>query len=818
MACVAVLALITSVVAVRARRRAEENERAAASAATEADTQRAEADMQRVAAAGQRDAADIARERAEAAELDAEDTLRHAETERMAALAPDLADNDLSLALLLAAEARLREESPETMGSLLDTLRAAGDVVRLAPNGTALPATVVEAIAGDRVVTVYVPDHVVVRDVQTMEVLQDFIVSDPQPIQPPLKWKTPAIGNDVIVWIGSAHGLVIDLASGEEQTLPGPPPSGVGIDRATGRLAVVDEAGGLTMYDSPSDPTPRWTQAGDGARTVGDALDAGLIASGGGQPDPSTALRSFVEFSLDGSSLFVTRGWGVRQYRTVDGALIGDWPRTTPLATEGQVLEMIDDTHLAVATYVDVALLDIATGTYASVIDSGHEDYVIGEVYNTPVRVGGGRLVVPTTSGDFRLVERNGERTNVKGRVGLGGAATLLEAGTLLIAGNTGFAEYSIDGRSLLRDVLPGTEWANNVWAARDGGQVSVAHRPPGFSSISFDRAQEWTCDTGGRECVLIDDIAADPANPSETPVTYWADPLADVLVEWTPGQASIFELDGTLLGRVPGIPSPGQAFVPESRDWVAVLDLGPRHLDVWSLPDGERILEVEFDGIFRLMAGPPDGRVLLFPDPFLGDVQVIDTSTWTIVTGATDLVDDGIVEVLPADQVDEGTGLAVAAAFDQQGEQLATILPSGAVTLRDGDSFELRSELGGDGCCLAAAAFSEDGRLLLVAIGTTVQLWDVETGRPIGSPIHASWSGVVPTPGETPIIGDVVPGQGVTIWRYEVDTWADLACQAAGRNMTEEEWDLYGPAGEPYHATCPQWPLPLDRPAETTA
>ena len=32
------------------------------------------------------------------------------------------------------------------------------------------------------------------------------------------------------------------------------------------------------------------------------------------------------------------------------------------------------------------------------------------------------------------------------------------------------------------------------------------------------------------------------------------------------------------------------------------------------------------------------------------------------------------------------------------------------------------------------------------------------------------------------------------------------MACDIAGRNLTRAEWAQYLP-GEPYHATCKQWP-----------
>lgn len=34
-----------------------------------------------------------------------------------------------------------------------------------------------------------------------------------------------------------------------------------------------------------------------------------------------------------------------------------------------------------------------------------------------------------------------------------------------------------------------------------------------------------------------------------------------------------------------------------------------------------------------------------------------------------------------------------------------------------------------------------------------------------------------------------------VTIWNYDTDTWAEIACRVAGRNLTRDEWEQFGPA-----------------------
>jgi hypothetical protein len=48
---------------------------------------------------------------------------------------------------------------------------------------------------------------------------------------------------------------------------------------------------------------------------------------------------------------------------------------------------------------------------------------------------------------------------------------------------------------------------------------------------------------------------------------------------------------------------------------------------------------------------------------------------------------------------------------------------------------------------------------------------------------------------------------QGTLLWDLNPAHWQAIACRLAGRNLTTAEWSRYLPSGEPYRATCPQWP-----------
>jgi hypothetical protein len=44
-------------------------------------------------------------------------------------------------------------------------------------------------------------------------------------------------------------------------------------------------------------------------------------------------------------------------------------------------------------------------------------------------------------------------------------------------------------------------------------------------------------------------------------------------------------------------------------------------------------------------------------------------------------------------------------------------------------------------------------------------------------------------------------------VWDLTPGDWADIACRAAGRNMTREEWEQFSWSDEPYRRTCAEWP-----------
>jgi hypothetical protein len=85
--------------------------------------------------------------------------------------------------------------------------------------------------------------------------------------------------------------------------------------------------------------------------------------------------------------------------------------------------------------------------------------------------------------------------------------------------------------------------------------------------------------------------------------------------------------------------------------------------------------------------------------------------------------------------------------------------------------------------------------------------LWDLETLTPVGDPFLHVTDYRHPSLAADAKLLATTTGTEAVIWNVDVESWPDIACRAAGRNMTATEWEELGPQDAPYRATCEQWP-----------
>ena len=98
----------------------------------------------------------------------------------------------------------------------------------------------------------------------------------------------------------------------------------------------------------------------------------------------------------------------------------------------------------------------------------------------------------------------------------------------------------------------------------------------------------------------------------------------------------------------------------------------------------------------------------------------------------------------------------------------------------------------------------SANGRL--ANLGESVKVWDLETGQQLGRELPGRFFNIDYTADGTVL--SVSTDDRVTLWNYDTDTWPEIACNLAGRNLTEDEWNQLGPRTIERRATCPQFPL----------
>ena len=168
-------------------------------------------------------------------------------------------------------------------------------------------------------------------------------------------------------------------------------------------------------------------------------------------------------------------------------------------------------------------------------------------------------------------------------------------------------------------------------------------------------------------------------------------------------------------------------------------------------------------------------------------------------------VIDVGTGAVLAEDDLDVGV---IASVASPDGSTVAVAgLKTGEIVAIDVSTGEQRRSAG-LGADVRWLHYSDDGELLVSgADDGGVSLWDASTLDLLGTVYPPRHGDAAPSGAE--FIGDthdvVIASHDGRVYRWKTDVRRALAfaCQMAGRDLTETEWEQFLPA-QPYQSVCP--------------
>jgi DNA-binding SARP family transcriptional activator/WD40 repeat protein len=738
----------------------------------------------------------------------ADDNAAAAETSRIAAEAVSRADSDPQLALLLATEAHRRDPSAETLGALQRTMLRAGPFQAV----TGHPDRSYLDVAWDGTGSLLVAAHIRGLEVYragTPEPIHSLDVSVRTDQYYRADEAAPRVAMDVTpdgTWaaVATANGDValLDLVTGESDEIESD--GGVvalAFSRDSRRLATGDGAGTVRVWSLDEQSVEMTIDAHSEGISVyeeelaewGAPLD--VMAEWGGIDRVGVAALTF---AADDSLLVTGDQPTIRVWDSVTGERVNEFPAmwddpsgltpatAWPLDMHGFEVAGEDSPTLLAYGKDHLLTFDLSTGVELKEVDLPIA-YITTTLAGADLMASGAPVV---SLSDGRIV-RPGDDAQPAQTHGLtrpGGVAVSPAGDVMAIAGDGAILLLALDDRTLLSDTVA-AEPASNMVSISSSGDLVVESTTGWSSSGGFAVVHERMSSGSGTETVDLPTTgdARIHSVPAGGPALLGVQAFDDSFPT-EPWQISLSDVRS---GR-PVLAGPVQYGWSYSQDgrWFAADSYGT--VRVWDLQTGAAIAELDNlrGSEIRSVSFSADGS-LLIATTHGGGHHMWETTTWRTSKTPTDL------------------GKVLVAAFGPDGRHLATVDEDGEIAIRDADSMEVVDVLTGSGPPDALGGhlyWSNDGSLLVSLFEENGRLWDVETGQQIGDPFPNDpgiFAGA--QTGDVPQLVTKV-GDAIHTWNLDVDSWPDIACRAAGRNMTQAEWDQFGPTGEPYRANCPQY------------
>lgn len=728
-----------------------------------------------------------------------------AETGRISSQAAVFAESNPTLALLLAAEAYNRDPGVPGLGALQQVLVSSDARVSTFGSGAIevewVPGRIV-ALRSDGVDIYNDADFSIVHEVGLPVRLQGSSVLNSTADTDGVV-STFAVSNRYAA-VGIADGQLslIDLETGAVQALTqGNVITAVEFSPDGGVIGIGDDLGTTVLYSLPSLDRIVTIESPDPERSFADFPQYEHYSNAILEYE-TQSFRGIaaVAFSENGDMVATSFGPRVRVWDGASGTEVGagalvdtfdyDWPYFA------QDLRFIDGEIFSWG-FGTVTRLDGETGELLSVTNVPTSREPGDLTFNiaayellTPERalaiVSDGRLVEfnPSVSGYVRdpisssnLIVSHQE-----------GIALSPSGDRYVVAGADALMVGSVETDYLLAETYPrnGAIW---LGVTADGRHVSADNGP---------EATSWSRDTG-EPAELPWASTYIQAGFGETRLwvagidqSGWLydtiDPASETaLIEnFNPALPLAISPDGTQLAH--GRCQSGTFVMGETCDF-----RGVNVVDLSSLS----VVELFPDAVHpESIAWSSDGSTLVMADLF-GRVTAWDTSDWS------ELDLDGFTGI---------SDVAFVVAYSPDGRFLASFGESGLITLRSSDTAEVIREIPASARGGAAEAariwFSPDGSLLMATVDGTGRLFDTSTGSQLGGAFPTD-PGVIPGASiGTQLNFVTAQGEQILVWNLDTSTWFDIACQAAGRNMTRAEWEQFGPSDTEYQATCPQYPI----------
>ena len=755
-ALVAALAVVASVLAVQQRGRADDKAAAARRAADEAD---------------------IGRIQSEAAQL---------------------SKTNPRMSLLLAAEAYRRAPGPESLGALQYALVGSGDLLGYIKGGTSYGAVAwIDAhrfaAARDDGVDIFGDDGKVRRTIRVQR--PTLLVTSPD-------GGSLAVGQERAV-------TVVDLR--DEATTPKSVDTPAVLQALRfapdgAALAVGTGDGRLVVHDLRNWPKEQLRVEAQPEQNVADLRLPGAIS----EAIPHVVLSAVRGVSaitfVPGTEVIATAGFGyARLWDRRSGQRVGEQvalTRETASRTVATVALSMDAsvsdgrTEVVVAERSTAWRIDAATGSVistsalpeapstASLGDDDRQVIVTGRLIVTDYQNGATRLVdidhagAPrvvdsTLSDNYRLAVDPGQsRLVASSRDGL--ALVSLRGDGLIsrafeVSGSGGDLQVTSDGAYIL--LLDVTESVAEVWQVSGPRPMKVPL--PDLRAVTLTRDDHLVVTLDEQLGAQLVELPSGRvrATLDGWPASYWliaTDVSPDGTLVALSSRTGIVQVRSTTTGAV----------IHEFKQLVLPGQTARGYQSLGFDPTGN-----------KLIGSTADGHGVV----------------WELATGKATTIADGGPDVIQA-------------RFTPDGRQVTTLGVDGTVTMRDANTYQPNgmrfvgntSVTNGQG-----PYFSPDGRFMVTTYDFLPKLWDLRHGQQIGGtfPSDATYSSSASFDMRWAVTGR--NGRAIR-WDLDVDRWPDIACRAAGRNMTLAEWSQLGPSVD-YVATCPQFADPSTQPGATS-